>query len=416
MVSVGLVDIKHGISGVSKIAGALVGALFALLEAWHGLGWRVVALAIVYCIWLSVLYIVTKRLWRRSTSPKLRAFVAGSALAGCLLPLPWVYSRGIDYVLLPDSSPAFRLTNLPYPTMLMVLPSQERTLAYYEFLKCRGSGHVCTSRASSLDYSVILFSEVGAVVGALNRSNLKPQLTFAASWLDNTEPSPAVAFHDKDVVVIGGPVSTAYFSLARDAIVAALKPNAFSSLPIDFSERIYSQASTNELYTDDSRNALVTRYDDTVPNRPAIPEKQSLALACNNGRTDYYAVAIPFEPGSPQLLPCTSGSSAVSAPPRAVAPHTHETDLEYPLDWGFFVAGPNPGAPGRQLVMAAGLHAEGSRCALRYLLDLTSSGLANLRRQADDLHTEHGYVTGLLRCESDEKGMNAPRLIRAAVF
>ena len=409
-----MADIKQDLPEVSKMAWALMGAAFGLLEAFQGLGWRAVLLAILYCLWLAVLLILVLRWWRRSISPMVHALAAVVTLAGSLLPFAWAYGRGIDFVLLPDSSPAFRLTNLPYPNMLVVLPSQERAVSYY---KCRASKQACMGRSGPLNYSVILFREIGGVIGALNKSNLKPQITFAASWLDDTEPTPEAAFHDRDVVVIGGPVSTGYFSLARDAVVAKLKRNGFSSLPIDFSKQPYAQAQTQALYADDSRNAVVTRYDDSVPNRPAVEEKESLALACNRGRSDYYAIAIPHEPGLPPRLPCTgSDVPVVPATSAGVAPHTHEADLEYQVDWGFFVAGPNPAAPGRQILIAAGLHAEGSRCALRYLLDLTNAGLADLRKQGDDLHTDHGYVTGLLRCESDDKGMEIPRLTRKAIF
>ncbi len=408
---------------VLSAACGLTGAAISVAEGWIGLGWVALSLIFLYSIWFAFFGRIAIIYWHDKRAAW-RALKFALAIVLLIAPLPLGYPVAIDHILLPESSPAFKLTTWPYSSVLVALPSQTRTLEYFALMKC-GEARPCEGQTTELNYSVILFEEIGDLVGALSKSNLKPQISFAPSWLDkptavaNIDPreEAKAAFKDQDLVVIGGPISTAYFYVARQAIVAELQPNQFSSLPIDFSAFIYAKARTPTRYGADPHAAVVTRYDDTISNVPALSEDASLKRACVDARRDYFAIAVPANSDRSPQLPCPGGQSiAPISQMVGVAADTHEDNLAYRTDWAFFVIGPNPGSPKRQMRMIAGLHAEGSRCALRYLLDLKARDWEDLQSKARDLHTDHGYVTGLLRCEFSSGVMKARELVRAARF
>ena len=115
---------KDNFLSILKTTGPLLGAIFTLVEVWEGLGWRTVLLVVAYCLWLAVCFLAVKKAWGRSASHRKRTLVAAAGFVVGVLPFPWVYVLGVDYFLLPEYFPSFRLSDRPYPRMLVALPSQ----------------------------------------------------------------------------------------------------------------------------------------------------------------------------------------------------------------------------------------------------------------------------------------------------
>ena len=104
-------------------------------------------------------------------------------------------------------------------------------------------------------------------------------------------------------------------------------------------------------------------------------------------------------------------SSPLSIPMTTTDAKTEEL-VEYETDYAFFVLGPNPFSRQHKLVMAAGLHAEGAKCVLDYLLKASHETLDEVRNRAHKLQTASEYLSGLVLCARGQQ----PQLVEAAAF
>lgn len=274
--------------GSSRLAGrvferwfALIGAIWLPLELTQGLGLELAA----FC--LTTLSVCIRLLFNARWKP----FAKWGAIG-----LTVVFGVGTLGILivrqLQPGHPVFGFSSLSFasPEVLIALPSHQRATLYYRKEGCGGDASkppppsFCSgarTTESFLTYNVILFSELEAAIDEIRSSHSRARVYFAASWRDDLPPQTPL--DGRHLVVIGGPISTAYFKRVRDKIIGNISR---TSLPYDFSSYIYEQLYTTESYGDDKRKAIIRYFE--LHSHSWLDEKTAIQKSKAAGRATIY--------------------------------------------------------------------------------------------------------------------------------
>ena len=317
--------------GSSRLAGgvferclALIGAIWLPLELTQGLGLELAFTIVLVAFCLTTLSVFIRLLFNARWEPftKWGAIVL---MVGFGVGAPGI----LIFRQLQPGHPVFGFSRLSFasPEVLIALPSHQRATLYYRKEKCVGDvepplASFCSgarTTESFLTYNVILFSELEAAIDKIRSSHSRARVYFAASWRDDLPPQTPL--DGRHLVVIGGPISTAYFKRVRDEIIRNISR---VNLPYDFSSYIYDQLYTTEPYGDDKRNAIIRYFEPYEASHPWIDEKMATEKSRSPGRGAIYEWSAVRDTRRSPLTPGIVGGGESCYVITAV--HSHDND------------------------------------------------------------------------------------------